>query len=348
MEAPVPAIRAAIERMARSWQQQHGVVGVTVAWTLGAGEVHSCALGLADIENQVPAKPETVYRLASISKPITSIAVMQLVEQGKVDLETPVADIVRAWPDKRWPVTPRQLLCHQGGVRHYKVGDPRGSTRRYATVTDALHIFRNDPLLHEPGTKYRYTTYGYNLLGAVVESASGQSFSEYLEQHVFAKAGTQTLQDDDPRRIIPHRARGYVRTADGTLRNSRLVDISYKMPGGGLCSTPGDLVVLGRALMAGRLVSAEGLERMWTPQKLKGGKATSYGLGFSVRGEPGARRVGHSGAQSRVATGWALRPDGGRACVAVMCNLEGSPAMKLANGIADTLVAFHKTGRVGK
>ena len=347
---PAPCQRAAdagdlvpmepIELRIHQWRDANHVPGMTVAVAADHLDLWVRAFGVADLEQDVPARPETVYRLASISKPITAIAVMQLVEAGRLDLDRPVSEIVRAWPEKEWPITSRQLLGHLAGVRHYKAGDPRGSTLHYPDVTTSLILFQDDPLLHEPGTAYRYTTFGFNLLGAVVEAASDQTFNTYLQEHVYRPAGTQALQDDDPRRLIPGRAPGYVRTQSGSHRNSRLVDISYKVPGGGLCARAGDLVLLGRALMDGKLVQPESLDAMWTSQATRDGKATGYGMGFRVRGDAGARKVGHSGAQSQVSTGWALRPDQGRVVVAVCCNLEGVRPMALADEIADAVAGM--------
>ena len=157
---------------------------------------------MADVENNVPAGAGTVYRLASISKPITATAVMQLVERGRVDLDAPVWKYVPAFPVKPWPVTVRQLLCHQSGVRHYR-GDEISSTRHYVDLTEPLKIFKDDPLLFEPGTRTSYTTYGYNLLGAVVEAASGMKFADYLEANIFRPAGCDRAARGRPFRDHP-------------------------------------------------------------------------------------------------------------------------------------------------
>ncbi len=294
------------------------IPGISCAAFVGDELVFARGFGFSDVENQVAATERTVYRLASISKPIAAVLAMQLVEQGDLDLDGDVADLVAEWPRKRWPVTTRQLLGHLGGVRHYQ-GEAE-SARRYRDQRTALHRFAADPLLHEPGTRYRYSTYGFNLVAAVVEVRRGRSFPEVLAARVAGPSSAATLQDDDQRRIIAHRSQGYVRRG-GELQNSGLMDSSYKLGGGGLCSSAPDLARFAQALLAGKLVSKEFLEQMWTPQRTASGAATGYGLGFSVGALDGDRLVGHSGAQSRVSTILQMLPDRGVGVV-VMCNLE--------------------------
>ncbi len=290
--------------------------------------------GFADVENEVSATAATVYRLGSISKPITAVLAMQLVEQRRLDLDRDVHTIVAEWPEKAWPVTTRQLLAHMGGVRHYR-GEPE-STVHYATQVEGLVRFANDPLLHEPGTKYLYSTYGYNLVAAVVEKTEKQSFGDLVRERIAGPCEAPTLQDDDVRRIVRHRAQGYVREG-GVLRNSELMDGSYKLGGGGLCSSADDLVRFAAALLQGKLVAPETLAAMWTPQKTSAGATIDYALGFRVAERRGNREVYHGGAQSRVSTFLLLLPER-RVAVAVLCNLEGVKLQALARQLVDLVV----------
>jgi CubicO group peptidase (beta-lactamase class C family) len=311
------------------------IPGMSVSVVTGGELRWSAGYGQADIENEVPATPETVYRLASVSKPITAVAVLQLVEQGKIDLDAPVQRYVPAFPPKQWPVTTRQLLGHLGGIRHYADGEFE-STRRYATLTEALDIFRNDPLVQEPGTKYLYSTYGYTLVGAVVEAASGTTFADYVRQNVFEPAGMSGARVDDVREIIPRRAHGYEKGPAGELRNSGLADTSYKVPGGGLCGTAPDLARFAIALWKGTLVRPETRRLMFTSLKTRDGKATGYGLGWALGTDPlGRDEVFHRGDQQRVTSLLYTQPERGLAIV-LFANLEGvsPPLFALARQIA--------------
>ena len=173
-ELPAETIEK-IEAAVSAQMARDHVPGASVAVAVGERVVYANGFGLSDLENSVPAKASTVYRLASISKPITATAVMQLVERGKLDLDAPIQKDCPAFPEKRWGITLRQLLGHLGGVRHYGSPGEMRSTRHYTDVVTPLAMFKDDPLLHEPGTAYSYTTFGYNLIGCAVEGASGKS-----------------------------------------------------------------------------------------------------------------------------------------------------------------------------
>jgi serine beta-lactamase-like protein LACTB len=321
--AAVTAIEAQIARAA--------IPGLSCVVGVGDRLVFRRGFGFADLENDVAATAATVYRLASISKPITAVAVMQLAEAGQLDLDADVATLVPEWPAKQWPVTTRQLLAHLGGVRHY-LKEPE-STHHYATQTAALPRFASDALLHEPGTKYHYSTYGYNLAAAVVEARAGKPFAAVVAERIAGPSQAPTLQDDDVRRLIRGRAQGYVRR-DGVLANSELMDGSYKLGGGGLCASAEDLVRFGQALLVGKLVKPATLAAMWTPQQTRDGKSIVYGLGFRVGTVNGRPAVWHSGAQSRVSTMFLVVPEP-RVVVAVLCNLERVGLQPLAERLAE-------------
>ncbi len=324
-QTPAPAPPAQlqqIETVIRNVMARDNVPGLSVALVTDGQLRWANGYGLADIENNVPAKAATVYRLASISKPITATAVMQLFERGKLDLDAPVQKYCPAFPQKQWPVTARLLLGHLGGVRHYHAnGDDTEITHHYASIVDALDVFKADPLLHEPGTKYLYSSYGFTLLGCVVEGASGMKYADYVRANIFQPANMAQMRVDDLFTIIPNRAQGYQKSAGGELRNSGLLDTSYKIPAGGLASTVEDLARFAIALQQGALVKPETLTLMWTRQKTRDGKETNYGLGWGVAAQAGRQIIAHSGAQQRVSTLLYMLPERHYAVV-VMANLE--------------------------
>ena len=256
--------------------------------------------GESDLENNVQATAETVYRIASLSKSLTATAAMRLVEEHKLELDAPVQKYCSAFPTKQWPMTVREVLTHQSGIRHYKNDEESINTRHYASINEALtQDFAKDPLLFEPGTKFSYTSYGYILLGCVMEGASGMSYPEYMQQSIFAPAGMTSTRLDDVFAIIPHRARGYSVDKDGKLQNAILLDISNKPSGSGINSTAHDLGLFMVALYGGRLVMQATWNQMITPAKTLDGKPTIYGYGWFVGGpissHHGLREVGHGG-----------------------------------------------------
>jgi len=297
--------------------------------------------GFEDREANIPATGSTMYRWASISKPVTAVAAMQLADAGKLDLNADVRSFVPEWPEKPWPVTSRQLLGHLGGVVHYSngpvVGDPPRADREhpYEDVVDAVGRFAKSPLVCEPGTAYAYTTHGYILLSAAVQRAGGEPFWSQVRSRIAAPAGMTTFRPDYQWEAIPNRAVGYRHVGEGeTARTVRSTDtdVSWKLGGGGFISTVGDLARFSIAVMDARLVPRETLDVMWTEQKTRDGKGTNYGLGFGVRRDGGVRLVQHSGSQEKTATFLLLDPAAG-AGVAIMSNTEGANLSELARDV---------------
>lgn len=267
----------------------------------------SAAFGYADLENQVPARAESSYRMASVSKPMTAAAVMRLVEQGKIDLDAEVQTYVPDFPRKAHPVTIRQLLQHLGGISHYKNYAAEGRFREHKNTKEALDVFKDFDLVAEPGTRYSYSSYGYNLLGAVVEGACKCRFGDFMTEQVWTPLGMTDTRMDDPRAIIPNRVRGYT-LADGKLVNSEYVDISSRFGGGGSRSTVIDMLKFITGLSDGKLLKRETVETMWTGGVTKGGSATRYGLGFALAPQNGRFQAGHNGSQQETRTELAWFP----------------------------------------
>jgi CubicO group peptidase (beta-lactamase class C family) len=327
-----------IEKAVEAEMSRHRIPGLSVAIGTDRRLAWSRGFGVSDLEDDARATADTLYRIASISKPVTAVAVMQLAERGKLDLDAPIQQYVPSFPEKPWPVTARQLLSHMGGIRHYHSPEEVFSTRHYAHLADALRIFAAEPLVAEPGTAFHYSTYGYVLLGVAVEAASEMRFAEYLKRHVFAPAHMEHTGVDDVFAVLPHRARGYRRNAVGDIQNCGLFDASNKVPGGGLVATASDLVRFAAALEKGELVSASTRTRMFTPARTASGHTVPYGLGWSIIERRGGQRVAHSGAQPGTSTYLLLAPDAGLS-VALLANLEGVDLTPLATRIADLVSA---------
>jgi len=343
---------ARIDQAVKAFMSRLNVPGLSVGVVSDDQLRWQQGYGLSDVENSVPVKAGTVYRLASASKPITATAVMQLVERGKIDLDAPVQKYIPAFPKKAYPVTVRDLLNHTSGIRHYK-GDEEDSTRYYGSLTEALSIFKDDPLEHPPGSKFTYSTYGYTLLGAIVEAASGLTFTDYLRENIFKPAGMSQSRSDSVRDIIPNRARGYVKRDKGELSNAGLVDTSYKIPGGGLVSTVEDMAKFVIAVQNGTLVkkatfaqmsisqvNQEVWERTRVEQKVPKDKASQgYGFGWIIGTERRKEAIWHGGVQSGATTLIYLLPKK-RLAIVVMMNLEGEAAEleRFGDELADTIL----------
>jgi CubicO group peptidase (beta-lactamase class C family) len=280
----------------------------------------SRGFGYADLENHVPATAESSYRMGSVSKPMTAVAVLKLADEGKIDLDAEVQTYVPYFPRKQYPITIRQLLAHQGGISHYRDYMKEGRIKDPKTTREAIAIFADFDLVAEPGTKYSYTSYGYNLLGAVVEEVSKQPFGAYMTENVWKPLGMSATEMEDPRAIILHRVAGYV-LEDGKLRRSEYVDVSSRLGGGGTRSTVHDMIRLFEGLNEGKVLKTATRDLAWTPQATRDGKLTNYGLGFGIDDYHGQRVIAHTGSQQETRTSLMMIPTAHFA-VALATNFE--------------------------
>jgi len=288
---------------------------------------------MADLENSVPATSRTLYRLGSVSKPLTATAALQLWERGKIDLDAPVQKYCPAFPQKEWPITTRELLGHLGGIRHYKSDsqdDPEiGNTKHFDALTDGIKFFANDPLIAKPGTKFHYSTMGYTLVGCAIEGASGEKFVDYVRENVFLPAGMTETQADNLIAIIPHRTRYYSKNKSGAVVNADLLDSSYKIPGGGLISSADDMARFEIAILNDALIKRTTRDIMWTPQKTADGSQSGYALGWGTSVREGIFEVGHNGSQQGASTSIRIALDK-RDGVVVLVNMDEADASELA------------------
>ena len=297
----------------------------TPALTIGFvknGQTWVKGYGYADLENKVPATADSAYRLASVSKPLTAVAVLQLAERNKLNLDDEVQRYVPYFPKKQWPVTVRQLLGHLGGISHYKDDASELHIKEHKDTRASIAIFESFDLVAEPGTRYNYSSYGFNLLGAVIEGASGMPYGEYMRKNVWGPAGMNDTRMDDPLEVIPNRVRGY-QLVGGQVRNSEFIDISSRFGGGGTRSTVPDLLRFAQALNTGKLLSPASLEAMYDSMTTKAGRLTDYGMGWQTNPTGGRFVLAHGGAQQETRTSFYNFPSRNLA-IAAACNFESA------------------------
>jgi CubicO group peptidase (beta-lactamase class C family) len=328
---------AQIESAIAKFMSANSVPGVSVAVVENGEYEWSQGYGMADLENFVPATSRTLYRLASVSKPLTATATMQLWERGKLNLDVPVQNYCPAFPQKEWPITTRQLLGHLGGIRHYRgdsQDDPEvGNTKHFDDgITAGLKFFANDPLVAKPGTKFSYSTQGFTLAGCAIEGISGEKYVDFLRKNVFVPAGMASTVADDRYAVIPFRTRFYHKDKSGRVVNADFLDSSYKIPGGGWLSSAEDMARFEVAILGDQLVNRATRGVMWTPQKTADGSKNDYALGWGTGKELGVADVGHGGGQQGTSTFIMLMPER-RAGVVVLSNMDGVDVSSLATGL---------------
>ena len=296
-----PAAIRSFETFVEREMKRDRMTGLSVA-VLEGDALWARGFGLADVENAVPATEKSSYRMASVTKPMTAVAALRLAELGRLDLDADVRRYVPYFPDKGKTITTRQLLAHLGGISHYRNYRVEGNIRDPKTTRESIAIFQDFDLVSDPGTKYTYSTYGYNLAGAAIEGASGKSYGDAMKELVWAPAGMKDTRLDSTSAIIPHRVTGYRLDGD-ELKRSDFVDISSRFAGGGTRSTVVDMVRFASALNRGRLLEAPSIDQMWWPAATTDGRLLSYyGLGWNVHAVNGHYHVAHSGSQQEART----------------------------------------------
>lgn len=312
------------------------IPGMTVGFALGEYTWVE-GFGFADLEHKVPAKPESAYRLASVTKSMTGEAVVQLAERGKLDLDAEIQTYVPDYPKQKWPVTVRNLLTHTGGGQ---TGSGLGP--EHVTTKEVVARISKYPIQYEPGNRYDYQTAGYNLLGAAIENVSGKSFDAYLRENLFLPAGMKDTHMDDVRRLVPNRVRGY-EVDGGETVNAPFLDVSSRFGGGGLTGTVPDLLRWPTAAFAGKILSPKWIDEMLKPFASKSGRFTGLGdgdtyytLGWMVQPVNGALALFAGGSQKGTESLLYYFPER-RLTIAVACNLQFAPTGKYVRRLYELL-----------
>jgi D-alanyl-D-alanine carboxypeptidase len=253
------------------------------------------AYGMADIELGVPLEPDMVFRIGSMTKQFTAVAILMLVEEGKLAVSDPITKFLPDYPTAGKTITVEHLLTHTSGIKSYTdMPDFLANVRKDYTVPELIDHFKGQPMDFEPGEKYRYDNSGYFLLGAIVEKASGMGYEAFLEKRIFDVVGMPQTALESTSRITPRRVRSYSKTGD-TWANADWISMTQPFSAGGLVSTVDDLARWDAALYTGKLVRAETLQQAFTPHRLKDGKATEYGYGWEPGEWEGFTVIQHGG-----------------------------------------------------
>ena len=285
-------------------------------------------VGLADRELGVANTPQTKFRVGSITKQFTATAILQLQEAGKLSIDDPISKYYADSPPAWSKITLRHLLTHSSGIPTYTAlpGFFDREARQPHTPEQLIKLTRDKPLEFEPGKGYAYDNSGYILLGYVVEKVSGQSYADYVQQHIFTALGMTSSGYDSATRIIPGRASGYERGPDG-IHNAPFLDMSVPYAAGSLYSTVDDMLLWDQAIYSAKLLKPESLKAMSTDYGHK------YGFGFVVDQNWGQDRIWHNGGINGFTASFQRYPKAHVTTVALN-NLGGGATDKLASDLA--------------
>jgi len=271
-------------------------VGVSAGVSQNGNLIWKGGAGWRNQEKQIPAESNMLHRTASIAKSMTAIAIMQLVERGQLDLDVPIQTYLPEFPKKaEGAITTRHLLNHTSGIKHYKNGSEGQPKKHYPTLLDAMATFKDRDLAFSPGTGYQYTTYGYVVLGAIIEKISGHNFETFMKENVWGKANMMHTGLEIKGQSYPNKTKLYLKLKN-KVKDAVPTDLSLKYPGGGMQTTVEDLLNFGHALLNNDLVRAPTFERMLIPTDKKK-QGVPCGLGFKIYGEHPkyGNVIGHNG-----------------------------------------------------
>ena len=337
-------------QVVRASLAEQNLPGLSVAVGVGEQIVWAEGFGWADLDHRVPVAPHLRFRIGTASKVLTSAAIGRLLERGRLKLDDEIQTYVPEFPRKPWPVTVRQLMGHLAGVRTDSGDEGPLFSQRCERPVDALPFFADRPLLFEPGTQYRYSSYGWILVSAAVEAAAGEPFLTFMRKQVFEPLG---MQDTRPETMEPMTDRvafyfpKFAADPRYGLHAMRELDLSCYAGASVFLSTPSDLVRFGMAIQSGRLLQPATVQLLQTSQRLPSGEETGYGLGWDLETVPLAgeqrRVVGHDGDSlgGMVASLLTFRERG--IVVAATSNISYADTASVALKIAEVFAEQEKT-----
>ncbi len=314
----------ALADSARAVLVRSGAPGGQVVVLSEGRVVHSLAWGMAQVDSALPVTAETRFRIGSVGKLFTATAAALLWEQARLDIDAPVRTLVPQFQPEHPAVTPRALASHLGGVRHYAPRDFMRPPQRYENVADALEIFAADTLIASPLTRYVYTSYGYNLLGAVVQSASGEEFRQHIARVILRPVGMALTLPERSDSAIALLAAVYDRPPNGAVRPARRTDLSDRWPSGGYLANAGDIAKFAEASVRGDWLSARVRTLLFTPMTLASGESTGVGFGWRIGTDSAGRTVYHHGGASTGGRAMLVVWRDAAVVVAITTNLTGA------------------------
>ena len=308
-----------VDAYIRQQMKKQHIPGLSLAVVRNGKIVKAMGYGLADVELNVSATPETLYEIGSITKQFTATAVMMQVEDGKIGIDDKISEYLSGLPDSWKDVTVRHLLTHTSGIKNFTaVPGFDKITLAPATHDEVIKTVAAYPLEFKSGDKWSYSNTGYYLLGMILEKASGKSYSDLLNDRIFKPLRMSATRINDLHAILRHRAGGY-EWQEGALRRADFISMTWPYAAGALVSSVKDLAKWDAALYSDRLVKMTSLQQMWTPVKLNNGSTSPYGFGWSVDKVKGHTYVSHGGGIPGFTSYIARYPDD-RLTVIVLCN----------------------------
>lgn len=316
------------------YMKHHPIPGVSLLVIKDGQPIKSQAYGLANLEWQIPVTTDTVFEIGSVTKQFTAAGIMLLVQDGKISVDDKISKHLKGTPPEWADITIRHLMTHTSGIHNYTGLDGFELTK-HLPVDEFIKKMSTVPMDFKPGEKWSYCNTGFNLLGHIIESVSGEKYWTYMNRRIFGPLGMTNTMNRFPGTVIAHRASGYELDKKGKYIN-RDYDLTDIFSAGEIVSTVGDLAKWDAALDTEKILNAASKEAAWTPVKLNNGKTHEYGFGWFLSPLEGHKNIGHSGSTSGFSASNQRFPDDGLIVIALTNSGEDGIGTKLAKDVAVT------------
>jgi CubicO group peptidase (beta-lactamase class C family) len=328
----VVAIRAdKVDDYVKAEMQRQHLPGLSLVVIKDSKPIKTEGYGFANVELNVPARPDTVYKIGSVSKQFIATGIMLLIEDGKISLDDPISKYLEGTPDTWKTITVRHLLTHTSGIVREAPGfDPL----KIQADADVIKTAYPLPLRFAPGDKWEYCNVGYFSLAEIIRKVTGKTWAEYLNERVFSPLGMTATRTTTISELVPDRANGYV-WRDGKLQNAAIY--FALRPSGAFLSTVLDLAKWDAALNSHRVLKQSALDQMWTAVKLNDGTTHAYGFGWELDPVGGHKNFHHGGALPGFRSELARFVDD-KLTVVVLTNGDNADAGSIALGVANLYI----------
>ena len=318
-------------KIAKQFLRSEQIPGMAISVSHQGKLIWSEGFGYASKKPNIEVKPnETVFRIASISKSVTAVALGKLVDNGLIDLDKSVYHYVPDFPQKKYDFTVRQLAGNIAGIRHYKDNNEYTLNKKMS-ITEGLSLFANDSLLFKPGTQFHYTTLGFVLLSEAIQRASNKPFNMFVNDAIFKPLGMKHSSMEISDAVTPSKTEFYRLSLLKKVVPSTPVANEYKLGGGGFLSTSEDIVKFGNEFIFPKILSEQTLKEITTSQRLENGYITGYGLGLSVEiSANGTPKFYHTGGGVGASTIFVVYPSE-QIVISVLTNLTGVTMTNFGN-----------------
>lgn len=323
---------AAAQKLAKEHIEKNNIPGMAISVSKNGKLIWSEGFGYSNIEINRKVDPaKTQFRIASISKSLTAAALAKLMDVDKLNLDESLYTYLPDYPKKKFDFTIRQIGGHLAGIRHYN--GQEFILNKKMSITEGLDIFKSDSLLHEPGSRYKYSTYGWNLLSEVIQVVADTPFNDYMQLVIFEplKMSSTTLDLSDA--LMPDRTQFYIKKSTSQIILGPEVSNEHKVAGGGFLSTAEDLIRFGNEIISPKILSKNTISEFVKTQYTADGKATNYGVGFSIReSSKGTPKYRHTGGGIGATTVIEMFP-AEQLVIVMLINLSQAPGRDLVEDL---------------